>query len=214
MTHPLADRLETPAAVAATPSADDLPSPIRFGMLLVLSAELMLFSGLIAAYLVLRGGNGELFRESREVLSGTPALVAVVVMLVGCIAITVAVRLAPLPVLRRRLGGGDSVLVKAAIIAALLGLLAMTCIAWQWNALLNRLPTDSYGPSRNVFFSCYYLLTGALLLHVLAAALLAAGVAARATRQTLTPDALTAVAYCWQFVCAATCVVVWLLYWT
>ncbi|HEV7301210.1 MAG TPA: hypothetical protein VGN72_17730 [Tepidisphaeraceae bacterium] len=117
MITPLADRLES-TTVAASPTWADLPSPTRLGMLLLLAADLMLFSGLIAAYLVLRGGNGELFRDSSAILNGTAAVIAVGVMLVGCAAVTLAARRfrtsagrrtpAPLPVLRGRLGGGHS----------------------------------------------------------------------------------------------------------
>ena len=284
----LANSATTPPAVE-----DDAPAidTTRLGTTLLLLAELMLFSGLIAAYLVLRNGHAALFSDfGNDFVNRLIGALAVSSLLFAVALMAIATR-------ALRLGSGRSVAAELTI-ALLVGTAVLGLTAMQWHRLLNRAtviaidpagsrtqfvydgrrtPLDgqmmriegsraparglaeldphaisgrqlqdaavtadaltttapastqphagafdvplagatvvTYGPWKNVYYSCFYLLTGTLALHVLAAMLWTLVTLRKAIARTLAPARFAALSTYWQFVTLATLVVSRLLYW-
>jgi heme/copper-type cytochrome/quinol oxidase subunit 3 len=268
------------ATIALSPSSDAAIPPLKVAVWLVLSAELMLFSGLLGAYVVLRGGNPALFESHAQVLDRATALTGSLVMLISSVVVLRTVR-ASVEGWRERavVGFGGAIALALAVLVT---------IAVQWNTLLDRatvvwtdpaggvqyvydgpaerrdhdgklvvtgqrvvaahltnldvhrvsdlqlraaqrggldgwgkFPIDasaatvvSYGPWKNVFFSCFYLLTGAVAVHLLAGIGVAGVALARVGRGTISPVAAECAATYWHFVTLATVVTLLLLYWS
>jgi heme/copper-type cytochrome/quinol oxidase subunit 3 len=304
---------DRPAVPAVAPLDDDAPpNTTRLGMTLVLMAELMLFSGLVAAYLVLRSGSAALFADfGNDPIHRLIGVLAVTSLLFACAAVAIGSR-------RSRTETPRGV-AAALTITLLAGAVVLGLTGFQWHRLLNRAtviaidpasraqhvydgtaasrdartlridglraPADrfpqldphaigveqfrdrnaspvpatpaspftpdilermatqasrlpaandansqptagsfdialagatvvTYGPWKNVYFSCFYLLSGTLALHVLVAMLLSAIALRRTVARTLNAPLLAATNLYWQFVTLATLVVSLLLYWT
>jgi heme/copper-type cytochrome/quinol oxidase subunit 3 len=253
-----------------------LMSPQRLGMWLVLLAEVMLFSGFIAAYVVLRAGAGSLFGKQAQILDQRIGIVCALALVTAALVLF-RFAIAPPPANQRA--------ARAAYGAAVvLGLGAIALYGLQWYALLNRvtaiavdrtshvqyiydgklhradattlwihghradtahvppvdihrfsradLPTDSirttpqlfaviqadaaalsYGPWKNAYFACYFLLTGVIAIHLLVGITMTLVLFWRAAHHRPAAALAQACAGYWGCLSAATVIVTVLLYW-
>lgn len=167
----------------------------RLGIQLLLTAEVMLFSGLVAAFLVLKSGNPSLFHLSSRMLYGW-TYGAVIALALGSVILFHVARDETIP--------SKNVASKLGI-AMLLAATYFAMMAMQWNEL--------DGPRDGVFFSCYYLITGAVACHVLATAIAALDLAVRIRRGTLALERLHCIAMLWHFATVASVLTTILLHW-
>jgi heme/copper-type cytochrome/quinol oxidase subunit 3 len=160
----------------------------KLGIQLLLTAEVMLFSGLIAAFLVLRDGNRGLFRDNVQTVDRwiIPAVVALFVASTSMLRSSVAL---------------SRMLICLAMSAAYFVLMA-----FQWRSLES--------PRYDIFYACYILLTGAVACHVLATSIATIDAAARANRNALTEERAQCIAMLWHFAATAGVVTLLLLHWS
>lgn len=249
-------------------------SPQRMGMGLLLLAEAMLFSGFVAAYVVLRAGSGSLFAKHAMSLNKGIGIVCVLA-LVAASLILIRARSAAASAARNRLFISHAS-------AIVLGLGVLVLFGLQWTLLLNHVtaiavdrtskiqyvydgtidqstaaplvirgrrvdarqlpPLDihrfsavdlpvassaidsydivrddatvmSYGPWKSPYFACYFLLTGVIAVHLVAAMLAGAVVIGRARRGRSVAALAHGCATYWGFVAAMMLLITILLYW-
>lgn len=145
----------------------------RLGIILFIAAEMMLFAGLIAGYVVLRFGSGNFEGMPRLpiglIAASTPAL------LLSSVALIVA---------GRGLRRGDRSRFKLGSVATfILGSLFMILQVVEWNQLL----MAGVSPDDNVYGGMFYMLSWVHGLHVLGGIILLAILALRASRGSFSP---------------------------
>lgn len=164
-----------------TPRAWDSGPPVptaRFGLWVFLASEAFFFAGLLAAYLVLRSASAAWHLPLQRGLG-----LVFTVLLAACSAAAGlgARRLAA----GARAAGSRWILVAAACAAAFVALQVH-----EWQHLL----AGGFAPRSSLSAACFYVLTGAHGLHVLAGVvwLLVAGLAARRADARTLPAELAA----------------------
>ena len=138
---------------AAAPTATGIPNG-KLGMWVFLASEVMFFTGLIGAYVVLRlsnpawpGSDGHLIVH----IGTINTLVLICSSTTIVMALAAAQRVA-LPLMRRWL-----------LATILLGTLFLTIKGFEYAAKFEH----HLFPSTNIFWSCYFVLTGFHALHVI-----------------------------------------------
>lgn len=170
------------------PKRAKLISSGALGMLLFIGTELMMFAGLISAFLIVRAGfrgpwppPGQPRLPVEETLWNTGALLlSGVVLLVAHVLYPRGPRRALLPL----------------VVSIVLGGLFVGLQGVEWVALLKQgltLTSSSHG-------SFFYLIVGAHAAHALGALLALAYVAVRVARGTVTRSELVTVELFWAFV--------------
>ena len=134
-------------------SSTGIPSN-KLGMWLFLASEVMFFTGLIAAYVVLRMSNPS-WPGPEGHLSVTLGTLNTFILI--CSSMTMVMAFAQLE--RNRPGAFQSFLLATIV----LGCAFLGIKAYEYSAKL----THGIIPSTNIFWSCYYTLTGFHALHVL-----------------------------------------------
>jgi heme/copper-type cytochrome/quinol oxidase subunit 3 len=177
------------ATAAGRPSARDavVPSGV-LGTLVFIAVEVMLFAGLVSAYIVVRSSVGAPGWPPPD----QPRLP------VAATAFNTALLLASGVVLRYgRRQATAAPGVPAAVGATLaLGAAFVALQGWEWVRLVRfglTLTSSTYG-------AFFYLVVGAHALHALGGLAALAWATVRLRRGALTPDALQAVALFWYFV--------------
>ena len=130
----------------------------RFGMWLFIASEIMMFGAFIAVYIVLRMSMPqEVVDYSKEVLSHTfhLALINTFILIASSYTVVRGVN----AMSKGNKGHCEDML----ILTAALGLLFLVLKGVEYAAKFDH----GIGPSHNVFFSCYFLMTGFHGLHVL-----------------------------------------------
>lgn len=167
-------------------------SNARLGMILFVAAEVMLFSGLIVGYVVLRFGSGN-FNGATLPIGFT-----------GASTVVIAASSVMLILASRGLGRNDRRLARIGSLGALLlGMLFLGLQVLEWNQLMH----GGLAPGTNVLGGMFYALSWAHALHVLGGLVLLAVLVAGAFRHgwPRRPNLPVAVAIYWHFV-----TVVWL----
>ncbi len=159
----------------------------RLGIQLLLTAEVMLFSGLIAAFIVLKSGNAVTVAADRELLDLwiIPAVMSLVIASI--------VMLRRQPTFLSQLG----VLALSAAYLALMGM--------QWASL--------EPSSTDVFYACYFLITGTVAAHVAASVIATIDAAVRLKQGRLSEERDQCIAALWHFATIAGVVTTVLLHW-
>ena len=141
-----------PAETVSLPTATGIPSG-KLGMWLFLASEVMFFTGLIGAYIVLRSAPGWPGPEGHL---SVPIGTANTLILIGS-SVTIVLALAAS--LRERIGAVRGWLG----LTILLGASFLVIKGFEYSAKFSH----HIFPSTNVFWSCYFALTGFHALHVL-----------------------------------------------
>lgn len=143
-------------------------SNARLGMMLFVAAEVMLFSGLIAGYVVLKFGSGN-FRGIEPLPVGLTGIST------GVIAASSVLLIAATRGARR---GNRSQVKFGALGALILGTLFLGLQVLEWNQLMGQ----GVLPSANVLGGMFYMLSWAHALHVFGGLVLLAVLASAAFR--------------------------------
>lgn len=163
----------------------------RLGMLIFLSAETMLFAGLVGAFLVLRFGAQVWPPPFQPRLPVEVTGINTLVLLASSLTLTRA-----LTALRR---GDQSGLVRGLGLTALLGLTFLAVQGYEWARLVH----FGFTVSSGAYGTTFYTLIGAHGLHVLAALTWLAAVLGRARGGRFTRERHVGVSLCgmyWYFV--------------
>ncbi len=178
--------------LSTSPSLDIGPSGLsnaRIAMMLVVASEVMLFSGLVAGYIVLRFGSGGFEGLPRLPIGlagiSTPLLVA------SSIALIISSR-----AWKRR---DIPVYSSAALASLLLGVLFLALQLLEWEQLMN----SGTIPSNNVYGGMFYALSWVHGLHVLGGLVLLGYLVRRAWRPAVTQSSgnfVAVVGIYWHFV--------------
>lgn len=139
---------------ALQPATSARLTPARFGVWLFLVSEAMFFAGLIAAYLVLREGSSA-FGGSDGRLSLPLMTVATSMLIVSSWCISRAT-------IALRRGRAARIVARWTCGALVLGALFLGLEALEWRACLNA----GVAPRTNLYWSSFFVLTGAHALHV------------------------------------------------
>ncbi len=123
----------------------------RVGVLVFLATEVMFFAGLFSAWIVLAPR-----RQAELDLPLALAMTALLLSSSACLHVALAARAENRP---RSLCFGFA--------ALLFGLLFLAAMAWEWGALL----AGGSRPSTDLWWACFYVLTGVHGLHVAAGAI-------------------------------------------
>lgn len=127
----------------------------KLGMWLFLASEVMFFGGFIASYIVLRMSNPEICRESQKELNWVLAMVNTVALITSSWTMALGVSAA---------GRGDRPRTLTYLFLTMsLGLVFLGLKGIEYAAKFSH----HIYPSSNVFFSCYFTMTGFHALHVL-----------------------------------------------
>ena len=175
----------------------------RVGALVFLMAGVMLFAGLVAAYLVLRYGGGAWPAPGMPALPVRLAGFNTAVILASSLALWHGVRGLRLLDARR--------LRRGVFAAALLGLAFLLLQAWQWTFLFR----SGLGFAGTVYGAIFYVLTGLHALHAASGAGWLLVIAARQSQPWVTGRMernVEVCAYYWHFVGAVWAVLYVLLY--
>ena len=131
----------------------------KFGMWVFLVSEIMLFTGLIGSYIVLRLGSPS-WPKPGEVLNTALLGVNTVVLLSS--SLTMALALAAIQ------QGRQAALKRYLLMTAALGLAFLAIKGYDYAHMWH----EGFTMSSSLFGSCYYLLTGFHALHVLSGVIL------------------------------------------
>ena len=148
-------------------------SNARLGMVLFIAAEMMLFAGLIAGYVVLRFGSGNF--EGMDRLPVGLTGISTALLIGSSIALVIGGR-----DLRRGAGGGFK---RSALIALLLGIGFLLLQVVEWNHLIDA----GVSPDINVYGGMFYALSWVHGAHVLGGIVLLAILAIRAFGNRFSP---------------------------
>lgn len=144
-----------PAGHGADPAAQAFERA-RMGMWLFLASEIMMFGAFIAAYTVLRMSlPKEVVDYSKAQLSWVIAFINTGVLILSSYTMVRAVH-----AIRN---GNRGRCEDFCVATAALGLLFLVIKAFEYGGKFSH----GIGPSHNLFFSCYFLMTGFHGLHVL-----------------------------------------------
>jgi cytochrome c oxidase subunit 3 len=183
---------EVAAARATSPSA----SPVRFGTILFLASELLLFGGLFAAYFGLRSTTTPWPPEGATPDVALAAFGTALLMVSSfCLARG----------LGRAAAGNVAGLRRWTLVTMALGVGFLAMEVWDWTHVDFSISTHPYG-------TMYYTLTGIHGLHVLAGLLVLAVLLIRSSQGAYDEgnlDGAHSMAYYWQF-CDATWVLIFL----
>jgi heme/copper-type cytochrome/quinol oxidase subunit 3 len=133
-------------------------SNYKFGMWLFLTSEVMFFSGIIGAYLVLRLSDPAGFSEQAHHLNWVPAAINTIVLISSSLTMALAIHWA-------QEGRVASVKLNL-LITILCGLIFMGIKAIEYNAKFSHVPPIT--PSTHVFWASYFTATGLHGVHVVA----------------------------------------------
>lgn len=166
--------------------ADDRTSPVRFGTILFLSSETLLFGGLFAAYFTLRAQTSPWPPDGTD-LDVRLAAAATLVLIVSSLTFHLGVRAA-----ERDSHAGLRMWILATLA---LGVAFLAMQSYDYAQL-------SFGVSDDAYGTMYWSLTGLHFLHVLAGAVLMIVVLGRAAQGAFRHDVdgLHAIGYYWHFV--------------
>jgi len=168
-------------------------SDVRIAVIMLIGTETMFFSGLIAAYLVLRGATPAWPPADQPLLPIAVTLANTVILLASAVTMHLALRAA-------RQGAGAR-LVNALMVTGLLGLLFVVIQGSEWVGLVRHgltLESSTYGAT-------FYTLIGCHGLHVVAAVIWLMVVLVRARTGRYSAVYHEPVVLCWMywiFVCA------------
>ncbi|MET0801068.1 MAG: cytochrome c oxidase subunit 3 [Actinomycetota bacterium] len=183
--------------VTAARSTSAPASPVRFGTILFLASELLLFGGLFAAYFGLRSRT-------------TPWPPNGVVPDTALAALGTALLMLSSFCLARGLGhaatGNLVALRRWTVVTIALGVGFLATEAWDWTHVDFAISSNPYG-------TIYYTLTGIHGLHVIAGLLVLSALIARSFQGAYDTGALDgahSMAYYWQF-CDATWILIFLV---
>lgn len=185
--------------VGAAPGASMLPGlrTVRFGTILFLASELLLFGGLFAAYFGLRSRTTPWPAAGAEP-DWELALAGTVLLMVSSACLARGLDRAA----RGRVDG----LRRWTIVTMILGVGFLALEIWDWTRVSFEISSHPYG-------TMYYTLTGIHGLHVLAGLLVLAVLLARSYQGAYDRgnlDGAHSMAYYWQF-CDATWIVIFLV---
>jgi cytochrome c oxidase subunit 3 len=175
------------APEARVASRANEPSPIRFGAVVFLASELLLFGGLFAAYFTLRARTAEWPPAGVELDTRLSGL-ATIILISSSFTFIAALR-----ALSR---GAFSRFVRWTCITMLLGAVFLSIQLYDWTHVDFEISSDAYG-------TMYFALTGFHGLHVVAGVLLMVvllGRRAQGAYRDGTVDGPEAVGYYWHFV--------------
>jgi cytochrome c oxidase subunit III len=161
-------------------------SPLRVGVVVWLASEVMFFSGLFAAYYMLRSVNAGRWPPDEVELDTTRAVLATLVLVASSGTMHLAVHAVRHDARRAILWLGVTAALGAAFLANLLGEYATNSF---------HIDSDAYG-------STFYLMTGFHGLHVLGGLLFMGAVAWTVRRGSHAPahPAVEVCSYYWHFV--------------
>jgi cytochrome c oxidase subunit 3 len=166
--------------------ADGRTSPVRFGTIVFLASETLLFGGLFAAYFTLRAQTSPWPPEGVD-LDVTLAAAATLVLIVSSLTFHLGARAAE---------RGSHAGLRAWILVTLaLGVTFLAMQTYDYAQL-------SFSVSDHAYGTMYWSLTGLHFLHVLAGSVLMVVVLARAAQGAFRDDTdgLHAIGYYWHFV--------------
>jgi cytochrome c oxidase subunit 3 len=133
----------------------------RLGMWMFLASEIMMFGAFIAVYIVLRMGPGAgALHALKDVLSWKIAAFNTLVLIVSSYTMVRGVN----AISKGNRGHCEDMLV----LTAALGALFLVVKGFEYAAKFEH----GYGPSTNVMFGCYFLMTGFHGIHVLVGVIL------------------------------------------
>lgn len=184
--------------MSVSPESSAVPAgTYRFGMVMFLISEAMLFAGLIGAYIVLRWSQGLAWPPEGAPdigLTWPPSplnlvMIGNTIVLLGSSGLFVLAERA-----YRRQGKSASLWLLATILA---GSLFLGVQAWEWAHLHHEgLWFDTFG----IYGSCFFVVTGFHGFHVFVGLLLMVWCLVRHFIGTLTPVALENTGLYWHFV--------------
>jgi len=170
----------------ASEHADGRTSPVRFGTIVFLASETLLFGGLFAAYFTLRAQTSPWPPEGAD-LDVTLAAAATLVLIVSSLTFHLGARAAE---------RGSHAGLRTWILATLaLGVVFLAMQSYDYARL-------SFSVSDHAYGTMYWSLTGLHFLHVTAGVVLMIVVLGRAAQGAFRhdTDGLHAVGYYWHFV--------------
>ena len=148
---------------APAPTATGIPSG-KLGMWVFLASEVMFFTGLIGAYIVLRLSNPAWPGSDGHLIVHIGTINTLVLI---CSSTTIVMALAAAQRLpaeaSAKAGGAMSAMRRWLLATILLGALFLTIKGFEYAAKFEH----HLFPSTNIFWSCYFVLTGFHALHVL-----------------------------------------------
>ena len=163
------------------------PSPIRFGAVVFLASELLLFGGLFAAYFTLRAETAE-WPPAGVVLDTRLSGVATIVLILSSFTFIAG--------LRALARGASSRFVRWTVLTLVLGVVFLSIQLYDWTHVDFEISSHAYG-------TMYFSLTGLHGLHVAAGIVLMIvilGRHAQGAYRDRTIDGPEAVGYYWHFV--------------
>jgi cytochrome c oxidase subunit 3 len=175
------------AAEARVASRANEPSPIRFGAVVFLASELLLFGGLFAAYFTLRAETAE-WPPAGVVLDTRLSGVATMVLILSSFTFIAG--------LRALARGASSRFVRWTVLTLVLGVVFLSIQLYDWTHVNFEISSHAYG-------TMYFSLTGLHGLHVAAGIVLMIvilGRHAQGAYRDRTTDGPEAVGYYWHFV--------------
>ena len=137
-----------------TPTATGIPNG-KLGMWVFLASEVMFFTGLIGAYIVLRLSNGASWPGPEGHLSVPMGTVNTLLLIGSSVTIVLALAASNRGATRAARGW--------LLLTILLGVAFLCIKGIEYSAKL----THHLIPSTNIFWACYFTLTGFHALHVL-----------------------------------------------
>ena len=145
--------MEAQAHAAPTSTATGIPNG-KLGIWVFLASEVMFFGGLIAAYIVLRSGHPHWPGPEGHLDARLGTLNTLVLI---CSSTTIVLALAA----AKR--GAKAAIRRWLLVTVLLGATFLVIKGFEYHAKFSH----HILPSTNVFWSCYFVLTGFHALHVL-----------------------------------------------
>ncbi|HZT34650.1 MAG TPA: cytochrome c oxidase subunit 3 family protein [Nitrososphaera sp.] len=128
---------------------------VSFGMWLFLASEVMFFTAFFGMYIVLRNAHPEI-AQSREELSRIMGCINTLILITSSFTMVLAVNASKV--------GDRKALVRNLLITILLACGFLVVKGFEYGHKFSM----GHFPSTNLFFACYYLLTGFHGLHVIA----------------------------------------------
>jgi cytochrome c oxidase subunit III len=126
----------------------------KLGMWLFLASEVMFFTGLLGAYLVLRAGQAR-WPHPGEELNIPAGAINTLILLTSSMTMALAVGAAHQRNVAKLRGG--------LLLTVILGCAFLGVKGWEYSVKF----THGHAPGNGIFFDCYFMLTGLHGLHVL-----------------------------------------------
>ena len=126
----------------------------KLGMWIFLSSEIMLFAGFIGSFVALRGANLVMFDETAALLNANLGALNTFILITSSLTMALAVG--------ARARDNMQMVKLFLILTIFLGFCFMGVKAVEYNEKFSH----HYGPSTNLFYSFYFIMTGLHALHV------------------------------------------------